>query len=67
MMRSPKDSFPASVPEARQPRSCKTRPDYLAERNHQGLDNRLIQPDDNVGRATGEIACLSAALAPKSG
>jgi transposase InsO family protein len=28
---------------------------YLAERNHQGLDNRLIEPARNVGQATGDI------------
>jgi transposase InsO family protein len=30
---------------------------YHAERNHQGLDNRLIEPGEEVGRTTGEIAC----------
>lgn len=30
---------------------------YSAERNHQGLDNRLIEPGDEVGCATGEIVC----------
>jgi len=30
---------------------------YHAERNHQSLDNRLIEPDEEVGRTTGEIAC----------
>ena len=28
-----------------------------AERNHPSLDNRLIGPDEEVGRTTGEIAC----------
>ena len=30
---------------------------FHAERNHQGLDNRLIEPGEEVGRTTGEIAC----------
>jgi putative transposase len=30
---------------------------YHAERNHQALSNRLIDPGEEVGRATGEIAC----------
>jgi putative transposase len=30
---------------------------YHAERNHQALDNRLIDPGEEVGRTTGEIAC----------
>jgi len=30
---------------------------YHAERNHPSLDNRLIEPDEEVGRTTGEIAC----------
>ncbi len=30
---------------------------YHKERNHQGLDNRLIDPDEEVARTTGEIAC----------
>ena len=30
---------------------------YHGERNHQGLDNRLIEPTNGVGRAAGEIAC----------
>ena len=30
---------------------------YHAERNHQALGNRLIDPGEEVGRATGEIAC----------
>jgi len=30
---------------------------YHAERNHQGLDNRLIQPGPEVGTATGEAQC----------
>lgn len=29
------------------------------ERNHQALGNRLIDPGDEVGRATGELAGLS--------
>jgi transposase InsO family protein len=30
---------------------------YHTERNHQGLDNRLIVPDADVGRVAGEIVC----------
>jgi len=30
---------------------------YHGERNHQGLDNRLIEPDENVGRTSGKITC----------
>ena len=30
---------------------------YRYERNHQGLDNRIITPGDEVGKATGEIQC----------
>ncbi|MBM3286980.1 MAG: DDE-type integrase/transposase/recombinase [Candidatus Eisenbacteria bacterium] len=30
---------------------------YHGERNHQGLSNRLIEPDDSVGRATGPVRC----------
>jgi putative transposase len=30
---------------------------YHQERNHQGLGNRLIEPNPDVGQATGEIAC----------
>jgi putative transposase len=30
---------------------------YHAERNHQGIGNRLITPEPEVGGATGEIAC----------
>jgi hypothetical protein len=30
---------------------------HHAERNHQALGNRLIDPGDEVGRTTGEIAC----------
>ena len=30
---------------------------YHAERNHQALDNRLIDPGEEVGRTTGEVAC----------
>lgn len=29
---------------------------YHAERNHQGLDNNLIEPDEAVGRVDGNIA-----------
>jgi transposase InsO family protein len=30
---------------------------YHTERNHQGLDNRVIAPDVDVGRVTGDIHC----------
>jgi len=30
---------------------------YHAERNHQGLGNRLIDPGEEVGRTTGKVAC----------
>jgi hypothetical protein len=30
---------------------------YHKERNNQGLSNRLIEPNEEVGRTTGEIAC----------
>jgi len=30
---------------------------YHRERNHQGLDNRLIEPDDAVGSTDGEVVC----------
>ncbi len=30
---------------------------YHAERNHQGLDNQLIDPKDEVGRADNEVRC----------
>ena len=30
---------------------------YHAERNHQGLRNRLIDPGDKVGQLQGEVAC----------
>lgn len=30
---------------------------YHQERNHQGLENRIIQPGDAVGHAGGEIQC----------
>ena len=30
---------------------------YHAERNHQGLDNSLIQPDERVGSTNGAIQC----------
>ncbi|HET6879648.1 MAG TPA: integrase core domain-containing protein [Pirellulales bacterium] len=30
---------------------------YHAERNHQGLKNKLIEPGPEVGRVTGEIEC----------
>jgi hypothetical protein len=30
---------------------------YHAERNHQGLENRLIEPGSEVGQTTGQIEC----------
>jgi len=30
---------------------------YRRERNHQGLDNRLIDPGEEVGRIAGEVEC----------
>jgi len=30
---------------------------YHGERNHQGLGNQLIQPEESVGKAEGEIRC----------
>jgi hypothetical protein len=30
---------------------------YHAERNHQGLENRLIEPEPNVGNRDGPIQC----------
>jgi putative transposase len=30
---------------------------YHTERNHQGLKNKIIQPDASVGNSTGEIQC----------
>jgi len=30
---------------------------YHKERNNQGLSNRLIEPDEEVGRTTGEVVC----------
>jgi hypothetical protein len=30
---------------------------YHVERNHQGLDNKIIEPSDEVGRENGEIQC----------
>jgi transposase InsO family protein len=30
---------------------------YHAERNHQGIENKIIQPGDEVGKATREIQC----------
>ncbi len=30
---------------------------YHGERNHQGLGNRLIEPNAEVGRVEGEVAC----------
>jgi len=30
---------------------------YHRERNHQGLENRLIEPDDDVGQCAGQIVC----------
>ncbi len=30
---------------------------YHTERNHQSLDNKIIQPGDEVGRQEGDIEC----------
>ena len=30
---------------------------YHAERNHQGLDNKLVDPGEEIGRTTGDVAC----------
>ena len=30
---------------------------YHAERNHQGLENRLIDPNEEVGRSDGDVQC----------
>jgi len=30
---------------------------FHAERNHQGLGNRLIEPGEEAGRTAGEVAC----------
>ena len=30
---------------------------YHQERNHQGLNNQLIQPGEEVGRTAGDVAC----------
>jgi len=30
---------------------------YHAERNHQGLDNQLIEPEQHVGSIAGQIQC----------
>ena len=30
---------------------------YHQERNHRGLGNRLIEPDEEGGRTTGEVRC----------
>jgi transposase InsO family protein len=30
---------------------------YHTERNHQGLGNQLIEPDETVGSIAGEIEC----------
>jgi len=30
---------------------------FHAERNHQGIGNQLVMPGEEVGRASGEIAC----------
>ena len=30
---------------------------YHRERNHQGVDNRLIDPGEEVGRIAGEVEC----------
>jgi len=30
---------------------------YHRERNHQGIDNRLIEPDDRAGSASSTVEC----------
>ena len=30
---------------------------YHSERNHQGLNNKIIEPDDEVGTVAGKIEC----------
>ena len=30
---------------------------YHAERNHQGVGNRLLEPGESVGQAEGEVRC----------
>lgn len=30
---------------------------FHIERNHQGLENKIIKPEDSVGKSTGEIVC----------
>lgn len=30
---------------------------YHGERHHQGLDSRLIDPDETAGRTVGRVAC----------
>jgi transposase InsO family protein len=30
---------------------------YHTERTHQGIGNRLIDPDENVGQTVGEVVC----------
>ena len=30
---------------------------YHGERNHQGLDNRIVEPGTEVGRIAGKIHC----------
>ena len=30
---------------------------YHQERNHQGLENKIIDPGDEVGRAEGDVDC----------
>jgi putative transposase len=32
---------------------------YHTERNHQGLNNSIIQPDAGIGKSQGEIDCRS--------
>jgi len=30
---------------------------YHSERNHQGLENKIIEPGSEVGQATGDVEC----------
>ena len=36
---------------------CQYLDHYHGERNHQGRDNRIIDPADEVGSTTGDVAC----------
>jgi len=36
---------------------CLERMVFFGERNHQGLDNSLIEPGNEVGRVEGRVVC----------